>query len=250
MRTSLLTLALIPLLLTAPLAAAPDDQAQEYQRCLRLAKQRPDDGYEESLAWASLGGGEPAKHCMALARIGQKQYADGARRLEALARDSRQSTAMRADMLSQAAQAWILDDNWEMADADQRTALILNPDQPDILVDHAITLGQVHHYQDALDDLNRALQLRPNRVDALVLRASAKRFLNDLSGARTDIDAALAINADDWDGLLERGILRRLSDDPKGARADWMRLLELNPNGPAADTARRNLELLDVDQKK
>ena len=238
---------LILLVLILPLIAhAESDQASEYRHCLTQAKQKPDDGYEEALAWSMLGGGEPAHHCLALARIGQKQYDDGAKRLEALAQESHQNNAIRAEMLSQAAQAWILFGNFDKADADQRSALMLMPDQIDILVDNAITLGQVHHYKEAAEQLTRIITQHPDRIDALVLRASARRFLDDRQGAMDDVEHALMLDPTDTDGLLERGILRRLNGDDAGARADWLKLLNINSTTPTADAARRNLELLDV----
>jgi tetratricopeptide (TPR) repeat protein len=142
-----------------PAAPAYDEQAEaEYQHCLKLATTRPDDGYEEALAWGSMGGGEAALHCGAIARIGQKQYADGAKRLEKLSRESHRPDAIRAQMLAQAAQAWVLDGNYDQANTDQVAALAIDPDNADIRVDHAVTLGQVHHYKEALAELDKVLQ--------------------------------------------------------------------------------------------
>ena len=243
-------LILLSFVLAHPARAETDSDlrqaSQEYRHCLDLAKSRPDDGLEEALAWHSLGGGEPAMHCAALARIGQHQYADGARRLEALARESKQPGNMRAGMLAQAAQAWILADDYDHADADQRQALTLAPDQADLLVDHALTLGMVHHYKDAAAELDKVITRHPDRIDAVVMRASAKRYLDDLKGAMDDVEWALLRDPDFPDALVERGTLRRLNGDDKGARADWLRVLGLSSTGQAAETARRNLELLDI----
>jgi len=236
-------------LLFAFAARAEDEQSREYGHCLALVKVNPDDALEEAMAWTTMGGGEPARHCSALARIGQKQYEDGARRLEELARSSRQDTAIRAAMLAQAGEAWVLAGDWDRADADQRGALSLSPNNPDIMLDHAVTLGQVHHYQDAVDELTRVLALQPTRVEALVLRASARRFLDDRKAAAADVEKALTLDPDDADGLLERGILRRLNGDESGARADWLKIVVGKPSSAAAPTAQRNLELLDVKQK-
>jgi tetratricopeptide (TPR) repeat protein len=234
-----------------PIVAEPNDpqaEAHQYHHCLTQAKRDPDDGLEEALAWISMGGGEPARHCLALARIGQRQYDDGANRLEALARTSLQENALKAEMLSQAAQAWVLAGNWDRADADQRTALGLMPDQLDILVDHALTLGQVHHYKEAADELSRVLARYPGRIDAWVLRASARRYLDDRQAALDDVERALTLDPTNPDGLLERGMLRRLGGDNAGARSDWLKLLNHDKVGAAADAARRNLELLEVKQ--
>jgi tetratricopeptide (TPR) repeat protein len=226
----------------------PDAQAEaEYQRCLKLAQIRPDDGYEEALAWASMGGGEAARHCGALARIGQKQYADAAKRLEALARESRKADVIRSEMLAQAAQAWVLDGNYDLANADQIAALALDPGNPDLLIDHAVTLGQVHHYQEAVGELNKVLVSHAYRLDALILRASAYRYLDNRKAAMTDIERALSFDPGNPEALVERGILRRLDGDDKGARADWLAVIKAAPPGPVLDEAQRNLELMDVE---
>jgi regulator of sirC expression with transglutaminase-like and TPR domain len=238
---------LILLGLLIPFSAwALDEQAQEYRHCLAQIKVNADDALEEAMAWATMGGGEPARHCSALARIGQKQYEDGAKRLEELALSSRQEAIIRASMLAQAANAWLLADEWDRADADQRAALTLSPNNPDILLDRAVTLGEVHHYQEAIDTLSRVLTLQPNRVEALVLRASARRFLDDRKAALSDVEKALSLDPTDNDGLLERGILRRLNGDNKGAREDWLTIVTNAPTSSAAPTAQRNLELLDM----
>lgn len=44
-------------------------------------------------------------------------------------------------------------------------------------------------------------------------------------------------------------MIRRSGGDEAGARADWMRAIEIAPESPAADTARRNIELMDVKVK-
>lgn len=232
-----------------PTESQAEDDAQavaEYHHCLKLAHDKPDDGYEEALAWGSMGGGEAALHCGAVARIGQKQYADGAKRLEKLARESHQIPATRAAMLGQAAQAWIMQGNYDQANTDQLAALALAPGQPDLLVDHAITLGQVHHYKEAVGELDKVLKLHPDRLDALLLRASAYRYLDNRKAAMADVEMALSFDPGNPEALVERGILRRLNGDDKGARADWLAVIKIVPNGPVLDEAQRNLELMDV----
>ncbi len=91
--------------------------------------------------------------------------------------------------------------------------------------------------------------LWPVRPDLLILRASAYRYLDALELARDDIDRALARGPDNPDGLLERGILRRLAGDAPGARDDWLRAIALAEGTPVADSARADLERLDVKVK-
>jgi len=237
-----------------PAAAAPPetghgeaiDHAVQYKHCVALARAKPEEGWEESLAWASLAGGDPARHCGAIALIGLKQYEEAATRLEVLARDSHGAARLRAGMLAQAGQAWLLAKNTERAYAAQTAALGLAPGAPDLLIDRAETLGDAKNYKEAIADLDQALSADPTRADGLTFRATAKRFLDDRKGAEADINAALALDPHYQDAWLESGMLKRLNDDNKGARADWMKVLDIAPNSPAGDAARRNIELLDV----
>ena len=236
------------LALSLPLSAAAETivGADEYKICFVLAKDKPEQGWEEALAWQSLGGGEAARHCGAVALIGLGKYEEAASRLETLANESVRDDAVRAQMLAQAGQAWLMAGKVERADAAQRSALILAPGDPDILLDHAVLLAQVHHYGEVVDILSDILRRQPNRVEALVLRAAAFRYQNNQTGALDDVETALRLDPDFPDALLERGILRRLKGDDKGARDDWSRVIALKAEGTAADLARANLEKMDV----
>lgn len=222
---------------------------EEYRTCLVLAKQTPMQGWEEALAWQSLGGGEAARHCAAIALIGLGKHADAATRLETLANESVREDQVRAEMLAQAAQAWLLAGNVTRADAAQRGALTLAPGHPDIMLDHAVLLAQVGHYGEAAEVLSAVLRRQPNRVEALTLRASAFRYLDNLPGAEDDVNQALKLDPDFADALLERGMLRRIKGDDAAAREDWLRAIAAAPDSDAADTARANLEKLDVKVK-
>lgn len=241
--------ALIAAAFTLPARAEIIDGPQEYRNCLILAKTKPEQGWEEALAWQSLGGGEAARHCGAVALIGLGKYGEAATRLETLANESVRADSVRAEMMAQAGQAWMLLGNLQRADAAQRSALILSPGNPDILLDQAVLLAQLHHYNEAVDILSKVLRAQPNRIEAMVLRASAFRYLDNLPGAEDDVNSALKLDGDFPDALLERGMLRRLKGDDAGARADWLRTIELAPEAAAADTARTNLEKMDVKQK-
>lgn len=239
-------LSLVLAALATPALAEIIEGPAEYRTCLILAKQKPEQGWEEALAWQSLGGGEAARHCAAVALIGLGKYAEAASRLETLANESVREDLVRAEMLAQAAQAWVMAGNVTRADSVQRGALKLAPGHPDILIDHAVLLAQVHHYREAVDVLSAVLRAQPNRVEALTLRASAFRYLDNRPGAEDDIAQALKLDPDFPDALLERGILKRLKADDAGAREDWLRAIQLAPDSDAAETARKNLEKLDV----
>lgn len=241
---------LLPILL-APLAAKAEiiNPKQEYRACLHLARTKPEDGWEEAIAWGSLGGGEPARHCAAVALIGLGKLEEAAKRLETLASLSRATETLRAEMLAQAAQAWLQAGQVERALADLDTGLTLAPNHPDLLLDKAVAYAQAAHYAKAVETLTTLLKAQPNRVEAMVLRASAYRYLDKLELAKEDIARALVLEPDVPDALLERGMIRRLEDNTAGAREDWLKAINAAPDSAAADTARRNLELMDVKVK-
>ncbi|MFD2232583.1 tetratricopeptide repeat protein [Phaeospirillum tilakii] len=244
------TILLVPLLLWPDLAAAAVIEPHaEYEACLTLARSKPEEGWEEAIAWQSLGGGEPARHCAALALIGLGKYEEAAHRLETLAEQSRREASMRAQMLEQAAQAWELAGRQDRALANLDTGLKLVPGQPDLLLDRAVLLAGSGHLAEAVEQLTGLLQAQPNRVEALTLRGSALRQLDRADEAGRDIARALELDPTFPDALLERGMLRRTAGDQAGARADWIKAIERAPDSPTADTARRNIELMDVKVK-
>jgi tetratricopeptide (TPR) repeat protein len=225
----------------------PAAEAAHYERCLDEARRNPAAAWDSALAWRDTGGGHPAEHCVAVALIGLKQYGEAAKRLEKLADEMFKAPVdLRAEVLSQAGQAWLLDGNAPRAAEMLTLALGLTPDDPELLTDRAEALAAQGKYGDAIADLDRALARDPNRVDALIFRASAHRALDQLDPALRDADTALRLAPDEPDALLERGNIRRLKGDKAGARKDWLRVAEVAPNTAADTAAKDNLEKLDV----
>lgn len=233
-------------LAAVPAVAAPEGDQQRYAECMALARSKPSEGWENALAWQSLGGGEAARHCGAVALIGQGEYEEGAMRLEALAQDSRRTAAVRAGMLVQAAQAWSLARQPQQALHDQTLALTLAPKDVDLLVDRATTASEIGDSRAAISDLDQAARLAPKRADIHALRASAWRLHGDLAAAERDIVTALKLDPNQADALLESGITARLRGNAAQARRAWLKLLQVAPDSPAAEVARQNIETLDV----
>ncbi len=231
-------------------AATPEaDNQKKYAACMDKARDNPEQAFETATAWRGLGGGDAAEHCAAAALIGLGQYAAAATRLEALAGRSRQGAQVKAGLLAHAAQAWLLDGKSQRAEGVLTAALKLTPDDPALLVDRAEAKAGQKNYNGAVDDLTQAIRRDNLRADAFVFRATAYRFLDMLELARSDADHALTLDPNHLEGHLERGILRRLAGDTDGARQDWMTILRLGPTSPAADSARANLEAMDVKKK-
>jgi tetratricopeptide (TPR) repeat protein len=228
------------------LSAGEVDHAARYRACMAMVDKDPKMAFTDAIRWRDLGGGEGADHCAAAALIGLAQYREAAARLEELALDSRRAPEMKAGILAQASQAWLLSGDATRAEAVATAALTMAPEDPDILIDRAQARAQLKDYQGALDDLNASLRIYPSDADALVFRATAKRYLGDISNAAVDIQVALQINQSHAEALLERGILRRLSNNNEGARKDWLIVLSIAPHSDAAKAAKLNLEKMDV----
>lgn len=229
---------------------APEEAPVNYQLCLSTARSYPEQGFELAGRWVGLGGGEPAKHCEAVALIGLHQYAEAAHRLEELEGASKQGADIRAGMLAQAGQAWFLGDDNEHAYADQTAALKIAPQNSaqaaTILTDRAATLADSGKYDDAVVDLTAALAIQPQNADALTFRANAYRDLDKTDLALADAEHAVALDGNNVDARLMRGILYLLAGRGADARQDWLKILQIAPKSDAARSARDNLERLDV----
>ena len=230
---------------SAPRAAEVNNSG-EYQACMAQARKSPADAYVRAVRWRDLGGGSGAEHCAATALMGMGLYGDAAVRLESLAQTSKTEAPIKAQLLGQATQAWLLDGKPERAEATASVGLSLTPDNPELLIDRAQAKAARRDYVGALNDLDKTITLDAENVDALVFRATAKRYLDDLDGAMKDLNRALNLDINHIDALFERGIVYRLKVNNAAARADWLMVLSLAPDSVTATAARKNIERMDV----
>ncbi len=222
------------------------DNARRYKACMTLTRRNPEEAFAAALAWRDMGGGVAADHCTAAALMGLKQYAEAARRFEDLARRIKAEAPFKAELLANAAQAWIMEDRPGRAENVLTAALRLKPGDPALLVDRATARAGRGDYAKAIEDLDLAIEEEPGLAEAFFFRASAKRFLGYLAAAIKDADNALRLDPGQPDGLLERGIIRRLMGNEAGARKDWLDILRDAPGTPAARAAAANLAKMDV----
>jgi len=220
------------------LADSPD-----MDRCLGLLRTNPEEARSFAASWTERGGTEGAQHCGALAMLALGDASRAAERLEAIAARSLAGSTARSAVFAQATQAWLLAGQPNRAFASATLALTLAPDDADLLIDRAVTLGNLGRYAEAVMDLDRALSVEPGRAEALVFRAAAWRHMDRAGSARRDVERALEIAPDNAEALLERGILRQLVGDSEGARMDWERAVEIAPGSATADLALQNLAL-------
>lgn len=228
--------------------AAPGDPnsiepSREYAACMDLARADPLKGFERARLWFERGGKAAAVHCSAVALIGQRQFALGAKTFEHLAEDGQGTpVALKGDLLGQAGQAWLMAGKDRRAIAAFSKAVAAQPRDVELLIDRAFAYAGLGRYAEAIGDLSRALEMTPGRADAYLYRANAYRRVDDLALAVRDIDRSLSLRPGNADAYLERGIIRRLSGDDRGAAGDWRRVIETAPKSAAARDARRNLD--------
>ncbi len=181
--------------------------------------------------------------------IGLKSFGEAATRLEALANDSKSSGDIRAGMLAQAAQAWLLEGEPNRAYKAQTSALELatagSRVQANLFVDRAMTLAEGAKYKEAIEDLDTALKMTPENSDALAFRASAHRHLKEIDLALTDAESAVAADKKNANALLERGMVYQLKGRVVEARQDWIAAIEVDPKSDAAAAARLAIEVYD-----
>lgn len=221
-------------------------ESDRYDQCLDMLPDDPSGADAAAAQWTQENGGEPARHCHALAALALGNEADGAAELDALAAASHDDPASRAELWGQASQGWTMAGDPARAVASAAQAVALSPDDPDLRITRAAALIALQRFAAAREDLDVALDLDPRRGDALTLRATAERSLGELDAAAADIARAAGLDPDNPDMLLERGIIRQRRGDAAGARADWTRAETLAEGTDTADLARQNLALLEA----
>jgi tetratricopeptide (TPR) repeat protein len=230
-----------------PLAEDLSD-AERYAACLDLARSEPAAGIERARTWQDTGGGDPARHCEAVALLARGNYPAAGTMLEDLAKtmSARHGADMRAHALAQAGRAWMLAGKPARAEAAQTAAIDLTPQDVELWIDRAHARFQAGAYWEAIDDLNRAEELAPGRPDIYAYRASAYRYVDALGMARENVERALELDPDHPEALFESGILHRIDGATDAARSAWMTIIRQAPESPTADAARENLEKMDV----
>ena len=118
----------------------------------------------------------------------------------------------------------------------------------------AAALMMLGNYAEAAQRFEEIARMMPDDASAdtvasiLAHAGIAWMEAEDLDRAYTAQTAALDLSRDpdNAEALLERGILYRLAGNLDAARQDWVHLIAKHDGRPAAEDARRNLELLDV----
>ncbi|MEM7507688.1 MAG: hypothetical protein AAF415_13180 [Pseudomonadota bacterium] len=233
----------------AALAALPARAVEDYDACIALAASAPEQAVAEAEAWSRFDGGWAARHCYALALA-----ATGATRRAAVEMAGIATEAVdlprdvRAEMFITAGE-WFLDLN-ELGETAQTIdrAERLAPQGHKHLILSAELNAELGDLRSAIAELNRLLKARGPETEPLLLRATIKRRLGDGIGARDDAYWASELDPELPEVWLEVGQVEAMLGNRDNARAAWLRAIEKAPEDPLAETARRQLQLLESGQ--
>ena len=104
-----------------------------------------------------------------------------------------------------------------------------------------VTTGQG---EAALGELERATFLTPDNPESWLLKATLLRRLERLDEAQTAIERAGELAPGEPQVGLEAGVIAVLSGREEAARASWQSVVDLQPDSPAAQTAKGYLAQL------
>lgn len=180
--------------------------ASRLQACIIKTDTSPLEALEDGLVWRNQSGGIYAEQCIALAKIALGDIAGGASKLAALARaPDAGDGGQRALLLAKAANAWLMISEFDGALQATNAALLLKPDEVDLLIDRARAYAGLGNWAKAQVDLTLALSRRPS--DALIFRLRAEAYLQqrNYDGADRDVVEALRLAPRDVEGYIVRG---------------------------------------------
>lgn len=235
------------LILTAFLVTHDAHAVENYDECLQLIETDPPRGLTEALQWRDLGGGSPARHCVALAHAANGDLRLAAVRLQELADEIEPSSERAAaEVLAQAAAIWLQAREDARAIPAFSRAIALSPDDARLRVDLAHVLAAERRFTEAEAEVAAALRLDDLYADAYALKAMLHREQQQYDAADEALANALAIDPEQPMGRMEQALARARGGDVQGARDDLNDLIAEDPEGNIAETARRYLQQLDV----
>ncbi|MEL7482607.1 MAG: tetratricopeptide repeat protein, partial [Pseudomonadota bacterium] len=162
--------------------------------------------YEDGLAWIGEGARPAARQCTALALVALGHAAEGAIRLEELAKAKNTgSLEQRYIYLIQAGHAWLLAQDPEAALTAFDSAGQIRAADPDLAADRAAALMRLGRWEEAGEALDEAVAQRPSDGVFRKLRAEVHLAQGDLDAAEADIYQAIASDAEDIDAYVLRG---------------------------------------------
>src|SRR5262245_30769539 len=132
-------------------------------------------------------------------------------------------------------------------DESRAASMKATADQNPSDVETRVQLGNMYfdaeRYEEAAKWYEAALTIDPKNVNASTDLGIAYYYSNQPDRALAQFDRSLAIDPKHSKTLLNIGIVRAFGkQDLEGAEKAWKRVLELAPNTPEAEVARKGLE--------
>jgi tetratricopeptide (TPR) repeat protein len=127
--------------------------------------------------------------------------------------------------------------------AELRANASRNPRDAEIRVQLGNLYFDAERYDDATRWYEQALEVDPKNVNASTDLGIAYYYSNQPDRALAQFDRSLAIDPKHSKTLLNIGIVRAFGkQDLDGAEKAWQRVLDVAPNTPEADVAKKGLE--------
>lgn len=224
-------------------------QAQRLLNCMRLADSDPDAAIAEGARWALTDGGIEAELCLGVGYENKADW-DAAERAYLRAHDLAEAVddTRGTGILANAGRVALRQGDAAAAKARFDTVLA-DPDlgtdvRGNILLERAQAHVVLEDGDAAQADLIAAQALLPNDNAVWLLSATLARRQGDLDAAGDFIDRALELDQNDAATLLEAGNIAIGLNAYDIAEQAWTRAAAADPDGVPGQAATRNLERL------
>jgi cytochrome c-type biogenesis protein CcmH/NrfG len=121
--------------------------------------------------------------------------------------------------------------------------LTSDPNNADATLQLANTYFDGQRYEDAIKWYEQALKLNPKNVDASTDLGVSYYYVDQADRALQQFEYSLKIDPDHTKTLLNQGIVMAFGkQDLNGASAAWQKVVDLAPNSPEGQAAKRAIE--------
>lgn len=116
------------------------------------------------------------------------------------------------------------------AEAEYRTVLKFEPNNPTAIFNHANALFRLGDYRRGIKEYNRAIKIDERNSLAFVGRGCAKAKLGDAYSAIEDFDQAIRLDQHNWIAYLDRSVAKSKLPENRDFYQDYEKALELDAN--------------------
>lgn len=246
---------IFPLLLLIQASGAQfgESSAEEirFNACIDATLEDPGKGLAEAQLWVDENGDYFALHCLGFGYTltGQWPLAQTAFERAATAANAA-NDSREASLWTQAGNAALAGGQPQMALGHFNIAIAKGTLEKTLLgevhLDKARALVALDQPQAAKAEFAKVHQLVPQDPLGWLLSATLARRMDDLARAQADIDVAATLAPRDPEVGLEAGNIAAMAGRYDVARRNWEQAIAIKPDGPVANTARRQLADLNA----